>query len=70
MPISTTDKWRELTEPRALYVPFVYMNDASRDQNPLASYGRNNLEKLRRIAKAYDGAEMFQRLQNGGSSAE
>jgi hypothetical protein len=48
------------------YLPFVYANYASRDQDPLASYGRENLGKLKDIAKKYDPEAVFQTLQNGG----
>lgn len=47
-------------------IPFVYLNDASRDQNPLASYGCKNVAKLKQIALKYDAKQLFQTLQNGG----
>lgn len=37
-----------------------------RDQNPLASYGNETLEKLKEIAGKYDPEGVFQTLQNGG----
>ncbi|KAH8647546.1 putative 6-hydroxy-D-nicotine oxidase [Tricladium varicosporioides] len=64
--IATSAKWKRLGEERGLYIPFEYMNDASRDQNPLASYGNNNLLKLKAIAQKYDPSQVFQKLQNGG----
>lgn len=48
------------------YLPFIYSNYASRDQNPLASYGSKNLVRLKEIAMRYDPHEVFQTLQNGG----
>lgn len=48
------------------YIPFVYSNYASRDQDPLASYGTENLKKLQDIALKYDSKGIFQTLQNGG----
>jgi hypothetical protein len=42
------------------------MNDASRDQNPLASYGKDNVQKLKTVAAKYDPSQVFQKLQNGG----
>jgi hypothetical protein len=42
------------------------MNDASRDQNPIASYGAANVQKLKEIAEKYDPEKVFQNLQNGG----
>ncbi|KAI5306504.1 hypothetical protein KEM55_008593, partial [Ascosphaera atra] len=48
------------------YLPFKYSNYASRDQDPLASYGKENLQKLKEIAAKYDPSGVFQTLQNGG----
>lgn len=48
------------------YLPFKYANYASRDQDPLASYGDENLQKLRDIANKYDPEGVFQKLLNGG----
>ncbi len=66
------DKWAELTRERGLVVGgdghdgFVYMNDARRDQNPLASYGAANVARLRAVSKKYDPAQVFQKLQHDG----
>ena len=65
-PIDTSEKWKELGEKRSSYVPFLFMNDASRDQDPLASYGSINVEKLRAVSRKYDPSQLFQTLQNGG----
>lgn len=48
------------------YLPFVYSNYASRDQDPLASYGAENVKKLKEIAQKYDPDGVFQRLQYDG----
>ncbi|GKT43289.1 FAD-dependent monooxygenase yanF [Colletotrichum spaethianum] len=64
--IETTAKWEELGESRGSNLAFVYMNDASRDQNPLRSYGAANLDKLKGIAAKYDPKQVFQKQQNGG----
>ncbi|KAK8026447.1 hypothetical protein PG991_003503 [Apiospora marii] len=63
--IETTRRWEKLGRQRGLYLPFLYRDDCSRDQNPLASYGKN-LAKLRQIALEYDKSQFFQGLQNGG----
>jgi hypothetical protein len=42
------------------------MNDASWDQNPLASYGEKNLQRLKEIAAKCDPTQLFQKAQNGG----
>lgn len=64
--IDTTAQWQTLATERGLNLEFTYMNDASRDQNPLASYGTDNLAKLKTIAAKYDAAQLFQTQQNGG----
>jgi hypothetical protein len=64
--IETTNKFEELGKARGSYLPFLFMNDASRDQNPLASYGRENLRRLREIAAKYDPTQLFQKVQNSG----
>ena len=65
-PIATTEKWKELGGERGSYLPFLYMNDASRDQNPIAGYGASNVEKLKAASKKYDPVQVFQTLQNDG----
>lgn len=42
------------------------MNDASRDQNPLAGYGEENLQRLKEIAAKYDPTKFFQKNQGNG----
>ncbi|ETS75027.1 hypothetical protein PFICI_13511 [Pestalotiopsis fici W106-1] len=64
--IDTTAKWKELSAERGLDVAFLYMNDASRDQNPIATYGIDNVNKLKSIAQKYDKSGLFQTQQNGG----
>ncbi|EED12004.1 6-hydroxy-D-nicotine oxidase, putative [Talaromyces stipitatus ATCC 10500] len=64
--IATTEKWQSLATARGSASDFIYMNDASRDQNPLGTYGSSNLAQLKAIAEKYDPSKVFQRLQNGG----
>jgi hypothetical protein len=66
VPIATTETWKQLSTERGVKVPYVFMNDASRDQNPIASYGQANVQKLKSIAAKYDPARVFQNLQSGG----
>lgn len=66
VPIATSDKWKELGEQRGSYVPFLFMNDGSREQDPLSLYGDENLTKLRGIASKYDPKQVFQKLQGDG----
>ena len=64
--IETTAQWDRLSKERGLHIPFLFLNDASRDQNPLATYGTSNLDKLKQISQSYDPNQIFQKLQNGG----
>ncbi|KAF2688556.1 FAD linked oxidase-like protein [Lentithecium fluviatile CBS 122367] len=65
-PIAITETWKQLSKQRGLEVPYIFMNDASRDQNPIASYGKDNVQRLKAIAAKYDPARVFQNLQSGG----
>jgi hypothetical protein len=47
-------------------LPWVYMNYADKSQQPLASYGLENVKKLRNAAAKYDPGEVFQKLCPGG----
>jgi hypothetical protein len=64
--IATTKKWDELSTARDLHLPFVYMNDASRDQSPLDTYPAANIKRMKTIAAKYDPLRVFQTLQNDG----
>lgn len=45
---------------------YIYLDYADKSQNPLRSYGSDNLRKLRRIAREYDPKEVFQTMVPGG----
>jgi hypothetical protein len=64
--IDFTERWEKRGRDLGVYLPFVYMNDASRDQNPLASYGSENLARLVEVSQEYDSKRVFQTLQNDG----
>lgn len=64
--IATTEKWKEIGELRGSYIDYIYQNDASRDQNPIATYGAENIAKLKEIAAKYDPDQVFQKLQRDG----
>ncbi|RYN17082.1 hypothetical protein AA0112_g12228 [Alternaria arborescens] len=51
---------------RGLYHPFKYMNYAAKDQNPVRSYGKENVEFLKRVREAYDADGVFTTLMPGG----
>lgn len=63
--IDASEKWKKLGEKRVLYIPFIFINEASKDQNPLASYGLTNVEKLKTMPWKCDASQLFQTLQNG-----
>ncbi|RYP70115.1 hypothetical protein DL769_005092 [Monosporascus sp. CRB-8-3] len=64
--IDTVEQWKKLGQEHGLFLPFLFMNDGARNQSPLAGYGSENLEKLKRISLKYDGGQLFQTHQNGG----
>ncbi len=43
-----------------------YLNYASRDQDPIASYGQEAVEKIRAAAAKYDPQGVFQKLRMSG----
>jgi hypothetical protein len=45
---------------------WCYLNYADKSQDPLASYGQENLKLLREVAGRYDPGEVFQKLCPGG----
>lgn len=47
-------------------LPWVYMNYADKSQKPLASYGVENIERLKSAASKYDPGKVFQELCPGG----
>ncbi|KAK2811602.1 hypothetical protein FQN50_001944 [Emmonsiellopsis sp. PD_5] len=58
---------------RGLDSDYIYLNYASKYQDVFAGYGQANLDKMRKISKKYDPAQVFQTLQplyfklNGGA---
>ncbi|CZS89550.1 uncharacterized protein RCO7_02532 [Rhynchosporium graminicola] len=49
-----------------VYHPFVYLNYATKDQDPISSYGRVNVQRLKAASRKYDPDQVFQRLVPGG----
>ncbi|KAL1850825.1 hypothetical protein Plec18170_006661 [Paecilomyces lecythidis] len=45
---------------------FIYLNYADPSQNPLRSYGEENLAEIRRVAEKYDPEHVFQEQVPGG----
>lgn len=46
--------------------PYLYLDYADNTQDPLASYGAENVKKMKEAAKKYDPSEVFQKLVPGG----
>jgi hypothetical protein len=44
---------------------YIYMNYASQFEDPISSYGKANVERLRRVSKKYDPKQVFQELHPG-----
>ena len=45
---------------------YIYLPYAHKSQNPLASYGAGNVEKIKRAAEIYDPTGVFQHMVPGG----
>jgi len=52
-------KWNAL-------MPNQWMNNAAQDVDVIRSYGKDNLQKLRKVSKKYDKKQTFQKLCSGG----
>ncbi|KAG0128355.1 hypothetical protein HOY82DRAFT_586490 [Tuber indicum] len=63
---SVTDKWSEVSNAMGFGNPYIYTNDASRDQNPIASYPPANIAQMRTISHKYDPKQIAQTLQSDG----
>ncbi|KAJ9402605.1 CAZyme family AA7 [Paecilomyces variotii] len=51
---------------RGVHVPYIFMNDASWDQNVIGHYGTESVERLKKVQRQYDPELIFQRLVPGG----
>ncbi|KAM5356771.1 hypothetical protein ACJ41O_003417 [Fusarium nematophilum] len=61
---------RAAAKARGVLMPQVWMNNAGRDDDVIASYGKKNWVKLRDISIKYDPKRTFQRLCVGGYKIE
>ncbi|KAH8432933.1 FAD-binding oxidoreductase [Aspergillus melleus] len=48
------------------YVEYIFMNDASWDQDVIGHYGEGNVKRLQRVIGEYDGDGVWGRLVGGG----
>lgn len=56
----------QATKAAGLFQNFKYLNYAANFQNPLASYGQDNVANLRKVSKKYDPTGLFQTGVPGG----
>lgn len=56
----------EYTRAEGQYQPFLYLNYALPGQDPIASYGKRNVQFLRHVSRKYDPNRVFQELVPGG----
>lgn len=57
---------REYAESVGLDNPYLYLDYAYGNQDPLASYGAENVAKMKAAAAKYDPTGVFQHLVPGG----
>ena len=48
------------------YLPYLFMNDASYDQDVIGHYGTANVKRLKSVQRVYDPELVFQKLVPGG----
>ena len=60
------DKIRQAALDKGTALDFVYLNYASNSQDPIGSYGADNVQKLREVSRRYDPDGFFQKMVPGG----
>ncbi|KAK3935416.1 hypothetical protein QBC46DRAFT_462088 [Diplogelasinospora grovesii] len=63
---SLNSKIEQLAKNENVAVDYIFMNDASDEQDVIASYGKQNVKRLRAVQKIYDPTLVFRRLVPGG----
>jgi hypothetical protein len=56
----------ELTQEEGVYHPYKYLNFAAWFQDPLGSYGKEQKNRLKEVARKYDPTGLFQKQVPGG----
>lgn len=51
---------------KGLLHPYIYLNYALKNQNPIAGYGQGNVANMKAMSKKYDPDQVFQKLVPGG----
>ena len=60
------DRIETASRAAGFYLPYIFMNDASWDQNVIAHYGMKSVQRLREVQRKYDPEKVFQKLVSGG----
>lgn len=60
------DEVERMASERGLLRRFRYLNYSNKQQNPIASYGPENVAELQATSKKYDPRGLFQRQAPGG----
>jgi hypothetical protein len=55
-----TEKLKDYAESISALVPWIYINYADPTQDPLASYGEQNLDFMKKVSAKYDPKGLFQ----------
>ncbi|PGH04739.1 hypothetical protein AJ79_07018 [Helicocarpus griseus UAMH5409] len=63
---SILSKSKAIAAEMGLLSDFIYMNYAGARQSPIASYGKDNLHRMREVQRKYDPNLVFEKLQPGG----
>ncbi|KAA8651441.1 uncharacterized protein ATNIH1004_000324 [Aspergillus tanneri] len=63
---SLLDTIEEDAQRKAVYVPYIFMNDASWDQEVIGHYGTKSAQRLKKVQSEYDPDCVFQSLVPGG----
>ncbi|KAH9887171.1 putative FAD-binding oxidoreductase [Xylariomycetidae sp. FL2044] len=61
-----TEQVETASRERGLYLPYLFMNDASIDQQVIRHYGDQKVGRLNKVQRKYDPGRVFQRLVPGG----
>ena len=60
------DRIRQEAKSEGKLLEYIFMNDASYDQDVIKHYGAKNVKQLREVQRKYDPKRVFQNLVSGG----
>ncbi|KAF2114577.1 hypothetical protein BDV96DRAFT_660969 [Lophiotrema nucula] len=64
--LSFIDEAEKVTKEEGVYEAYKYLNYAHWKQDIFSGYGKESLERMRKVAKEYDPVAMFQKQVTGG----